>query len=225
MSDAPRSTDELAPLWRDILADLRDVFDVHFVCATFAYHAARYTRTRALVAVADSQAKCYDVWLTEPSGRATQMRWLIDEAGLESLVALNEPTPIDKLERPAAEIIGGQIWLLVKRRLLAAPLPREQRLYSAFPPALLTLLDPAVGDLARDGSQELLVPRPVELGAAEVAAIAPQLPELAETGIYYFIDGMTHAEIARIVGCSERTVGNRIERIRKAAEAATKGAP
>ncbi|MBX7079406.1 MAG: RNA polymerase sigma factor [Nannocystaceae bacterium] len=49
--------------------------------------------------------------------------------------------------------------------------------------------------------------------------------ELAETGIYYFIDGMTHAEIARIVGCSERTVGNRIERIRKAAEAATKGAP
>ena len=121
MSDAPRSTDELAPLWRDILADLRDVFDVHFVCATFAYHAARYTRTRALVAVADSQAKCYDVWLTEPSGRATQMRWLIDEAGLESLVALNEPTPIDKLERPAAEIIGGQIWLLVKRRLLAAP--------------------------------------------------------------------------------------------------------
>ncbi|MCW5864692.1 MAG: GAF domain-containing protein [Anaerolineae bacterium] len=142
MSDAPRSTDELAPLWRDILADLRDVFDVHFVCATFAYHAARYTRTRALVAVADSQAKCYDVWLTEPSGRATQMRWLIDEAGLESLVALNEPTPIDKLERPAAEIIGGQIWLLVKRRLLAAPLPREQRLYSAFPPALLTLLDP-----------------------------------------------------------------------------------
>ncbi len=75
MSDAPRSTDELAPLWRDILADLRDVFDVHFVCATFAYHAARYTRTRALVAVADSQAKCYDVWLTEPSGRATLSRW------------------------------------------------------------------------------------------------------------------------------------------------------
>jgi RNA polymerase sigma-70 factor (ECF subfamily) len=44
--------------------------------------------------------------------------------------------------------------------------------------------------------------------------------ELVEVGIYYFVDGMTHAEIARIVSCSERTVGNRIERLRKAATAA-----
>lgn len=44
--------------------------------------------------------------------------------------------------------------------------------------------------------------------------------ELAEVAVYYFIDGMTHAEIARIIGCSERTVGNRVERLRKAARAA-----
>ena len=44
--------------------------------------------------------------------------------------------------------------------------------------------------------------------------------EQAEVAVYYFIDGMTHAEIARIVGCSERTVGNRLERLRKAARAA-----
>ncbi len=142
MSDTSPMTDEMASLWRDILADLRDVFDVHFVCATFAYHLARHSHTRVLVAVADSQAKCYDVWLTEPSGRATQVRWLIDEAGLQSLLSLDGPTVIDKLERPAAEIIGGQVWLQVKRRVLAAPLPREQRLYSAFPPVLLLLLDP-----------------------------------------------------------------------------------
>jgi len=49
--------------------------------------------------------------------------------------------------------------------------------------------------------------------------------ELVEAGIYYFVDGMTHAEIARIVDCSERTVGNRIERLRKAAAAATRGEP
>lgn len=48
--------------------------------------------------------------------------------------------------------------------------------------------------------------------------------EIVEAGIYYFVDGMTHAEIARIVACSERTVGNRIERLRKAA-AATAGEP
>lgn len=49
--------------------------------------------------------------------------------------------------------------------------------------------------------------------------------ELVEVGIYYFVDGMTHAEIARIVGCSERTVGNRIERLREAANAAAGGEP
>jgi RNA polymerase sigma-70 factor (ECF subfamily) len=49
--------------------------------------------------------------------------------------------------------------------------------------------------------------------------------ELVEAGIYYFVDGMTHAEIARIVDCSERTVGNRLERLRKAAIAAAGGEP
>jgi RNA polymerase sigma-70 factor (ECF subfamily) len=47
--------------------------------------------------------------------------------------------------------------------------------------------------------------------------------ELVEAGIYYFVDGMTHAEIARIVGCSERSVGNRLDRLRKAASAAAGG--
>lgn len=49
--------------------------------------------------------------------------------------------------------------------------------------------------------------------------------ELVEVGVYYFIDAMTHAEIARIVGCSERTVGNRLDRLRKAAVDAARGEP
>ncbi len=143
MSHAPADPlTDLSALWRDVLHDLRDVFDVHFVCATFAYHVARHTGARTLVAVADVQAKCYDVWLSEPSGQATQMRWAYDEAGLEPLLALGGPTPLDKLERSAAEVIGGRVWLLAKRRLLAAPLPRDERLYSAHPPTLLALLDP-----------------------------------------------------------------------------------
>lgn len=35
-------------------------------------------------------------------------------------------------------------------------------------------------------------------------------PDLMEIGIYYHLDGMTHDEIARVVGCSRRTVGNRL---------------
>lgn len=38
--------------------------------------------------------------------------------------------------------------------------------------------------------------------------------ELVTIGFYYFVDGMTHAEIARVVDCSARTVGNRIDRLR-----------
>lgn len=35
-------------------------------------------------------------------------------------------------------------------------------------------------------------------------------PELAEIGVYHFVDGLPHAEIARIIGVSRRTVGNRV---------------
>ncbi len=39
-------------------------------------------------------------------------------------------------------------------------------------------------------------------------------PRLVTIAFYHFVDGMTHAEIARVVGCSPRTVGNRLERLR-----------
>ncbi len=34
--------------------------------------------------------------------------------------------------------------------------------------------------------------------------------ELVTIGIYYHLDGMNHERIAQIVGCSRRTVGNRL---------------
>lgn len=34
--------------------------------------------------------------------------------------------------------------------------------------------------------------------------------ELSLIGLYYYLDGMSHAEIAELVGCSRRTVGNRL---------------
>ena len=45
---------------------------------------------------------------------------------------------------------------------------------------------------------------------------------LAEIGTYHFVDGLTQAEIAEVLGCSRRTVGNRLthlrDRIRQAAD-------
>lgn len=49
--------------------------------------------------------------------------------------------------------------------------------------------------------------------------------QLVEIGIFYFIDGMTHAEIARVIGCSARTVGNRLQRLHSIASAAAGDRP
>ena len=44
--------------------------------------------------------------------------------------------------------------------------------------------------------------------------------ELVQVAVFYFLDGMTHGEIARAMGCSRRTVGNRIETLRAHARSA-----
>ena len=38
--------------------------------------------------------------------------------------------------------------------------------------------------------------------------------ELVQIGLHYHVEGMTHREIARVVGCSPRTVGYRLEELR-----------
>lgn len=43
-------------------------------------------------------------------------------------------------------------------------------------------------------------------------------PELAEIAIYYFVDEMDQAEIAKVVGVSRRTIGYRLDRFRAEAQ-------
>ena len=40
-------------------------------------------------------------------------------------------------------------------------------------------------------------------------------PPLGEVAIYYHLDGLTHAEIAELVGCSRRQVGNHLAAIER----------
>ena len=44
-------------------------------------------------------------------------------------------------------------------------------------------------------------------------------PELALIGVYHYVDGMTQDEIARVLDCSPRTVGNRLQAITAQARA------
>jgi len=56
-------------------------------------------------------------------------------------------------------------------------------------------------------------PRAERLAAVrEVLIRAPT--ELAQIAVYAYVDEMTHDEIARIVGCSRRQIGNLLERLR-----------
>lgn len=42
--------------------------------------------------------------------------------------------------------------------------------------------------------------------------------DLVEIGTYHYVDGLTQAEIAEILGCSRRTVGNRLTSLREKVE-------
>jgi RNA polymerase sigma factor (sigma-70 family) len=42
--------------------------------------------------------------------------------------------------------------------------------------------------------------------------------DLLNIGIYYYLDGMTHAEIARVTGVSRRTIGNRLIELQRRAK-------
>lgn len=63
--------------------------------------------------------------------------------------------------------------------------------------ALFLALDPSVTDLNAGGTQELFIPRSVELDAHEVAAVEPHLPKLAEVGIEAEVFGPTQLLVRR----------------------------
>jgi RNA polymerase sigma-70 factor, ECF subfamily len=56
-----------------------------------------------------------------------------------------------------------------------------------------------------------------QIAIRELLAILPE--ELGQIAIYYYVDQMNQDEIAKILGVSRRTIGNRLEEFRKLARA------
>jgi len=52
-----------------------------------------------------------------------------------------------------------------------------------------------------------------EIGVQLRSALTAMPEPLAEVAVYYYMDGLTHEEIAELVGCSRRQVGNHLEAI------------
>lgn len=62
------------------------------------------------------------------------------------------------------------------------------------------------------GSQTTHGTHPEQL--ATLLSVLERMPEsLASVAVYYYVDGLTHAEIAPLLGCSERHVGNLVARV------------
>ncbi len=142
----PQLSHDTFTLWQDVLGDLRDVFDLHYVCANFSLHVARHMDCRALVALSGGDGRFYDLWISEPDGSAVQERWPATEAGLDGLLAGGRSISLDKLERPASEVISSRLWLQTHRRLVVTPVVTGERPYSPHPPAVLALIDPPESD-------------------------------------------------------------------------------
>lgn len=68
---------------------------------------------------------------------------------------------------------------------------------------------PAAGEAARPEAEAL----------AEVRRLLARLPaEVAAAAVYHHLDGMTHDEVAALLGCSRRQVGYLLERARESLE-------
>jgi RNA polymerase sigma factor (sigma-70 family) len=98
--------------------------------------------------------------------------------------------------------------LLARRDQLDAPAP-STLLYTATTNACLRRL--------RDRTRDHAAP-PAGVAAPDTLAILrselARLPEEeARAAVYYHGDGMTHAEIAEVLGCSRRHVGNLLARV------------
>ena len=78
------------------------------------------------------------------------------------------------------------------------------------------LLEAAAPEVASGASAEML---------AEVRSLLSRLPpEVAAAAVYHHVDGMTHTEVAGLLGCSRRQVGYLLERARLQAAGAEKSA-
>jgi len=129
-------------LWEKLTAELADIFDAHFVCATVAAEVARHTNTTTVIGISDHGRHYYDVWVCDPQGNIEQSRWDPTRATFEPLIKQGKAIYQDKFTLPPGQLVSSALWQIPRERILAVPLPLPVHADPVTPPGLLCLIDP-----------------------------------------------------------------------------------
>ena len=130
------------PLWLKLVEELAGVFDTHFVCATVAAEVAAFSQNTAVVGIGGPQEEYYDVWICQPNGASTQVRWQAEKASFAPILNSGKAVRLEKLSRPVTELINSKLWLLSQDTILAVPLPYPVNAGQTANSGILSLIDP-----------------------------------------------------------------------------------
>jgi two-component system, OmpR family, phosphate regulon sensor histidine kinase PhoR len=143
-------------LWERLTAELSDIFDAHYVCATVATEVARHTQTKTIVGISDPGRHYYDVWICDPDGGVEQERWPLPKASFESFLREGRATYQKKYTLSPGELVSSALWQLPHDEVLAVPLPLPGYGDPVSPPGILCLIDPPPDcPLTRDNIEPL----------------------------------------------------------------------
>ncbi len=132
----------LHQLWLKLSKELADVFDAHSVCAIIGSEVAIHAHVITVIGISDPQRQHYDVWICDPNGTVEQSIWPSASASFEGILEAGKVTHLEKLNRPVAELVKSELWLLVQENVFAVPLPFPVGENPVPPPGVLCLLDP-----------------------------------------------------------------------------------
>lgn len=133
---------DLLGFWTQLTEALLPILDTHTVCATLAARIADFAGAQTVVGIGDDDRQHYDVWIAAPDGGVDQVRWNRETSGLDAIVSATGPQRLEKLARPAAEVLRSDLWLLPHHTVTAVPLPNPPSEHSLIPSGAIILIDP-----------------------------------------------------------------------------------
>lgn len=131
-------------LFNELVRELSDVYDAHFVCATIATEIAASAKVTTLVGLIDPLQQHSDIWVASRDGELSQHRWPIEKASFEPFLEAKGPVRLEKISQSVSELVNSELWLLPRDEILGVKLPFPHAADQGSPAGVICLIDPAV---------------------------------------------------------------------------------